>query len=68
VVVNECIGPCALEERLQMWKNSKLGLVRQIAANDRKGPPANNAVPAEVTEAGASTRPRLSSTCAVSET
>ena len=36
------------EERVRMWKNSKLGLVRQLAANDRKA--GNTKIPLEVTE------------------
>ena len=37
-------------ERVKMWKNSKLGLMRQIAASDRKGPPPNPRMPSNVTE------------------
>jgi len=43
-------GKLEQAERIRMWKNSKLGLVRQIAAKDRKGPPTNRKIPLVVNE------------------
>jgi ketosteroid isomerase-like protein/uncharacterized protein YqgV (UPF0045/DUF77 family) len=43
--------PLEQSERMRMWYNSRVGMVRQIAANDRRGPPPNGALPMDVTEA-----------------